>query len=46
VLGPGIIIALALGVLFTPLASAATASVHYTEAGLASGILNTSRQIG
>ncbi|MGH9028412.1 MAG: MFS transporter, partial [Acidimicrobiales bacterium] len=46
VLGPGSIVALALGVLFTPLASAATAGVHFTEAGLASGVLNTSRQIG
>ena len=32
--------------LFTPLASAATAGVHYTEAGLASGVLNTARQMG
>jgi len=46
VLGPGCIIALALGLLFTPLASAATAGVHITEAGLASGVLNTSRQVG
>lgn len=46
ILGPGCVIALALGVLFTPLASAATAGVHYSEAGLASGVLNTSRQVG
>ena len=46
VFGPGCIIALALGVLFTPLAGAATAGVSYSEAGLASGVLNTSRQIG
>jgi len=46
VFGPGCIIAGALGVLFTPLASAATAEVPYTEAGLASGVLNTSRQVG
>ena len=44
--GPGCIISLALGLLFTPLASAATSGVHYTEAGLASGVLNTSRQVG
>ena len=44
--GPGCIIALALGLLFTPLAAAATAGVPYTEAGLASGVLNTSRQMG
>jgi predicted MFS family arabinose efflux permease len=46
VFGPGCVIALALGVLFTPLAAAATAGVAVTEAGLASGVLNTSRQIG
>jgi EmrB/QacA subfamily drug resistance transporter len=46
VLGPGCIISLALGLLFTPLASAATAGVALTEAGLASGVLNTSRQVG
>jgi EmrB/QacA subfamily drug resistance transporter len=46
VFGPGCVIALALGVLFTPLASAATAGVHFSEAGLASGVLNTSRQMG
>lgn len=44
--GPGCLIALALGLLFTPLAAAATAGVAYTDAGLASGVLNTSRQIG
>jgi predicted MFS family arabinose efflux permease len=46
VFGPGCIIAFALGVLFAPLASAATSGVPYTEAGLASGVLNTSRQMG
>jgi EmrB/QacA subfamily drug resistance transporter len=46
VFGPGCIISLALGVLFTPLASAATSGVEYAEAGLASGVLNTSRQMG
>jgi EmrB/QacA subfamily drug resistance transporter len=46
VLGPGCIIALALGVLFTPLAVAATAGVPAHQAGLASGVLNTSRQVG
>ena len=46
VLGPGCLVSLALGLLFTPLASAATSSVDYTEAGLASGVLNTARQIG
>ena len=46
VFGPGCVIALALGVLFTPLAAAATAGVRPAEAGLASGVLNTSRQMG
>jgi EmrB/QacA subfamily drug resistance transporter len=46
VFGPGCIIALALGLLFTPLAAAATAGVAANQAGLASGVLNTSRQVG
>ena len=46
VFGPGCLISLALGLLFTPLAAAATAGVAVTDAGLASGVLNTSRQIG
>jgi EmrB/QacA subfamily drug resistance transporter len=46
VFGPGCVIALALGLLFTPLAAAATAGVPASRAGLASGVLNTSRQIG
>jgi MFS family permease len=46
VFGPGCIISLSLGLLFTPLASAATSGVHFSEAGLASGVLNTARQMG
>lgn len=46
VLGPGCLISLALGLLFTPLAAAATAGVAFSEAGLASGVLNTARQVG
>jgi EmrB/QacA subfamily drug resistance transporter len=46
VFGPGCLIALALGMLFTPLAAAATTGVAFRDAGLASGVLNTSRQIG
>jgi predicted MFS family arabinose efflux permease len=46
VFGPGCTISLALGLLFTPLASAATSGVDRSEAGLASGVLNTSRQVG
>ncbi|MCL4446582.1 MAG: MFS transporter [Actinobacteria bacterium] len=46
VFGPGCAISLALGLLFTPLAHAATSGVAHFEAGLASGVLNTSRQVG
>jgi EmrB/QacA subfamily drug resistance transporter len=46
VFGPGCIVSLAIGLLFTPLASAATSGVHFSEAGLASGVLNTARQMG
>ena len=46
VFGPGVVVSLALGLLFTPLAAAGTAGVERSEAGLASGLLNTSRQIG
>jgi EmrB/QacA subfamily drug resistance transporter len=46
VFGPGCLVSLSLGILFTPLASAATSGVSQVEAGLASGLLNTSRQIG
>lgn len=43
---PGVLITLGLGLSFTPLAYAATAGVPPNEAGLASGLVNTSRQIG
>jgi EmrB/QacA subfamily drug resistance transporter len=46
VFGPALMVSAALGVLFTPLASAGTAGVAQAEAGLASGVLNTSRQMG
>lgn len=46
VFGPGSLVSFSLGILFTPLASAATAGVSQSEAGLASGVLNTSRQVG
>jgi predicted MFS family arabinose efflux permease len=46
VFGPGCTVAFAVGVLFVPLASAATAGVPFNEAGLASGVLNTARQVG
>jgi EmrB/QacA subfamily drug resistance transporter len=43
---PSMAVAFALGLLFSPLAAAATSTVAPTEAGLASGILSTSRQVG
>jgi EmrB/QacA subfamily drug resistance transporter len=44
---PGtLLIAFGTGLSFAPLALAGTAGVHWTEAGLASGVLNTSRQVG
>jgi EmrB/QacA subfamily drug resistance transporter len=46
VLGGTLLISFGVGMSFTPLATAATAGVHYTEAGIASGVLNTSRQVG
>ncbi len=46
VLVPSMLCAFAIGLLFTPLASAATTGVDRAEAGLASGVLNTARQIG
>ncbi|MGH9021101.1 MAG: DHA2 family efflux MFS transporter permease subunit, partial [Acidimicrobiales bacterium] len=46
VLAPSAICALAMGLLFTPLATAATSGVDRADAGLASGLLNTSRQVG
>ncbi|HEV2427646.1 MAG TPA: MFS transporter [Acidimicrobiales bacterium] len=45
-LAPSIICALAMGLLFAPLATAATQGVDRADAGLASGLLNTSRQVG
>lgn len=44
--GPSVLVTLGLGISFTPLAYAATAGVPRNEAGLASGLVNTSRQIG
>jgi hypothetical protein len=35
-----------MGLLFAPLATAATAGVDRADAGLASGVLNTARQVG
>jgi EmrB/QacA subfamily drug resistance transporter len=46
VFGAALTISFSLGLLFSPLAAAATSQAGPTEAGLASGLLNTSRQIG
>jgi EmrB/QacA subfamily drug resistance transporter len=43
---PSVICAFSIGILFPPLATAATAGVDRADAGLASGVLNTSRQVG
>lgn len=43
---PSVCCAFAMGLLFAPLATAATSSVAPSDAGLASGILNTARQVG
>jgi EmrB/QacA subfamily drug resistance transporter len=46
ILVPSFICAFAMGLLFAPLATAATAGVDRADAGLASGLLNTARQVG
>ena len=46
VLGGTLLTSFGVGLSFTPLASAATAGVPFQLAGLASGVLNTSRQVG
>jgi EmrB/QacA subfamily drug resistance transporter len=46
VLGPTLLITVGVGLCFTPLATAATTGVHWSQAGLASGVLNTARQVG
>ncbi|MCQ8193484.1 MFS transporter [Streptomyces rugosispiralis] len=46
VLGPAIIMSLGSGLMMTPLAASATSGATPSEAGLVSGLVNTSRQIG
>ena len=46
VLSPSITCAFAMGLMFSPLAMAATSGVDRADAGLASGVLNTARQVG
>jgi EmrB/QacA subfamily drug resistance transporter len=43
---PSVLVALGLGLSFSPLAFAATRNIQPREQGLASGLVNTSRQIG
>ena len=43
---PSVVCAFAIGLLFAPLATAATAQVERSESGLASGVLNAARQVG
>ncbi|HZD00357.1 MAG TPA: MFS transporter [Actinomycetes bacterium] len=45
-LGPTVLGPLGLGLAFTPIAFAATAGVPADQAGLASGLVNTTRQVG
>jgi len=46
VLGPMILIGFGLGLSFVPMTLSATAGVPVHEAGLASGLINTTRQVG
>jgi EmrB/QacA subfamily drug resistance transporter len=46
VLGPVILIGLGIGMSFVPMTLSATAGVPVHEAGLASGLINTTRQVG
>jgi len=46
ILGPSLVVAVGLGFTFVPQTIAAVAGVEQREAGLASGLINTSQQIG
>ncbi|MFI0977381.1 MFS transporter [Streptomyces sp. NPDC021093] len=46
IVGPSLVTSLGIGACFVPLGTAATSGVAAQEAGMASGLLNTSRQIG
>ena len=46
IFAPSSLCAFAIGIVFAPLAMAATSQVDRADAGLASGLLNTSRQMG
>ncbi|MCS0639601.1 MFS transporter [Streptomyces sp. LP05-1] len=46
ILGPGILLGLGLGAVVLPMTTAATSSVGAEDAGLASALMNTARQMG
>lgn len=46
VLGPSLVTSLGIGACFVPLTHAATANVPTSDAGMASGLLNSSQQVG
>jgi EmrB/QacA subfamily drug resistance transporter len=46
ILWPSVLVTLGLGLAFTPVTFAATAGVPMNQAGLASGLINTTRQVG
>jgi EmrB/QacA subfamily drug resistance transporter len=46
VLGPSILAAIGLGLAFVPVTIAAVSGIQPSEAGLASGLINTSQQVG
>ena len=46
VLGPSLLAAVGLGLAFVPVTIAAVSGIQPNEAGLASGLINTSQQVG
>ncbi len=46
ILAPAFVCSFSMGILFSPLAVSATSGVDRADSGLASGVLNTSRQVG
>ncbi|WP_059010512.1 MFS transporter [Streptomyces specialis] len=46
ILGPTLIASVGIGMCFVPLGTASTAGVDRREAGMASGVINSSRQVG
>jgi len=46
ILGPSMVVSIGVGLCFVPLGTAATAGVPAHEAGMAGGLINSSRQIG